>query len=144
IRISGGSTGPAVVDSLGESVRRAPDRLDTPRVSRPRSCPRRTTPASHPDPRYFAYYHQARTHLALDKDAPDLRPIELPAAGTIVEVPEVGACTTATSAGPRSPLPVRKESQPRTRYERAPAVAMSPPLRPLRSGHRRVDNLSSS
>ena len=40
--------------------------------------------------RYFAYYHQARTHLALDKDAPDLRPIELPAAGKIVEVPEVG------------------------------------------------------
>jgi transposase InsO family protein len=40
--------------------------------------------------RYFAYYHQARTHLALDKDAPDLRPIELPAADKIVEVPEVG------------------------------------------------------
>ena len=40
--------------------------------------------------RYFAYYHQARTHLALDKDAPDLRPIEVPAAGKIVQVPEVG------------------------------------------------------
>ncbi len=40
--------------------------------------------------RYFAYYHQARTHLALDKDAPDLRPIELPTAGKIVQVPEVG------------------------------------------------------
>jgi transposase InsO family protein len=40
--------------------------------------------------RYFVYYHQARTHLALDKDAPDLRPIELPAAGKIVEVAEVG------------------------------------------------------
>jgi transposase InsO family protein len=40
--------------------------------------------------RYFDYYHQARTHLALDKDAPDLRPIELPAAGKIVEVPVVG------------------------------------------------------
>ena len=39
---------------------------------------------------YFAYYHQARTHLALDKDAPELRPIELPAAGQIVELPEVG------------------------------------------------------
>ena len=39
---------------------------------------------------YFAYYHQARTHLALDKDAPDLRPIELPAAGKIVPLPEVG------------------------------------------------------
>ena len=40
--------------------------------------------------RYFTYYHQARTHLALDKDAPDLRPIALPEAGKIVEVPEVG------------------------------------------------------
>jgi putative transposase len=39
---------------------------------------------------YFAYYHQARTHLALDKDAPDLRSIELPAAGKIVQLPEVG------------------------------------------------------
>jgi putative transposase len=39
---------------------------------------------------YFAYYHQARTHLALDKDAPELRLIELPAAGTIVQLPEVG------------------------------------------------------
>jgi putative transposase len=40
--------------------------------------------------RYVAYYHQARTHLALDKDAPDLRPIELPVAGKVEEVPEVG------------------------------------------------------
>ena len=40
--------------------------------------------------RYVAYYHEARTHLALDKDAPDLRPIELPAAGKIVQRPEVG------------------------------------------------------
>jgi transposase InsO family protein len=40
--------------------------------------------------RYVAYYHQARTHLALDKDAPGLRPIELPAAGKIVQLPEVG------------------------------------------------------
>jgi len=40
--------------------------------------------------RYFAYYHQVRTHLALDKDAPDLRPIERPATGRIVQRPEVG------------------------------------------------------
>jgi transposase InsO family protein len=39
--------------------------------------------------RYFVYYHQARTHLALDKDAPDLRPIEIPS-GKIVQLPEVG------------------------------------------------------
>jgi transposase InsO family protein len=40
--------------------------------------------------RYLAYYHQARTHLALDKDAPDLRPIQRPATGKIVQRPEVG------------------------------------------------------
>jgi putative transposase len=39
---------------------------------------------------YFAYYDQARTHLALDKDAPTVRLIELPAAGMIVELPEIG------------------------------------------------------
>jgi transposase InsO family protein len=40
--------------------------------------------------RYFSYYHQARTHLALDKDAPDIRPIALPVTGKIVQLPEVG------------------------------------------------------
>jgi transposase InsO family protein len=40
--------------------------------------------------RYFSYYHQARTHLALDKDAPGIRPITLPAAGKIAQLPEVG------------------------------------------------------
>ncbi len=40
--------------------------------------------------RYFSYYHRARTHLALDKDAPDVRPVELPEAGRIVQIPEVG------------------------------------------------------
>jgi putative transposase len=40
--------------------------------------------------RYFDYYHRARTHLSLDKDAPDFRSVELPEAGRIVEIPEVG------------------------------------------------------
>jgi len=40
--------------------------------------------------RYFSYYHRARTHLALDKDAPDGRPVELSGTGRIVEIPEVG------------------------------------------------------
>ena len=39
---------------------------------------------------YFAYYHQARTHLSLDKDTPDGRPIEPAGLGTIVPIPEVG------------------------------------------------------
>ncbi|MGH7304589.1 MAG: integrase core domain-containing protein [Candidatus Rokuibacteriota bacterium] len=40
--------------------------------------------------RYFAYYHRARTHIALDKDTPDVRAVELPNAGRIVQLPEVG------------------------------------------------------
>src|SRR5437667_5636832 len=39
---------------------------------------------------YFTYYHRARTRLALDKDAPDGRPIEGPAIGKVVQIPEVG------------------------------------------------------
>jgi transposase InsO family protein len=40
--------------------------------------------------RYFAYDHQARTHLSLDKDPPDGRPIEPPGLGMIIPIPEVG------------------------------------------------------
>jgi len=40
--------------------------------------------------RYFEYYHRARTHLSLDKDAPNVRAVELSEAGRIVEIPEVG------------------------------------------------------
>jgi putative transposase len=40
--------------------------------------------------RYFVYYHRARTHLALQKDAPDVRPIERPEGGKVVQIPEVG------------------------------------------------------
>src|SRR5213592_749630 len=40
--------------------------------------------------RYFAYYHRVRTHLSLDKDAPDRRPIEPPEFGTVIQIPEVG------------------------------------------------------
>jgi putative transposase len=40
--------------------------------------------------RYFAYYHRTRTHLSLEKDAPDGRPIDRPEVGTIVQIPEVG------------------------------------------------------
>jgi hypothetical protein len=39
---------------------------------------------------YFAYDHRARTHLSLEKDAPDDRPIEPPELGVIIPIPEVG------------------------------------------------------
>jgi putative transposase len=40
--------------------------------------------------RYVGYYQRARTHLALDTDAPDVRPVQFPAVGKLVQVPEVG------------------------------------------------------
>src|SRR5256714_232612 len=39
---------------------------------------------------YFQYYHKSRTHLSLDKDCPETRPIHPPAAGKIIAFPEVG------------------------------------------------------
>jgi transposase InsO family protein len=39
---------------------------------------------------YFSYYHRARTHLALAKDAPAGRPVEPPEVGTLVQISEVG------------------------------------------------------
>jgi transposase InsO family protein len=45
----------------------------------------RRTPA-----RYFAYYHRARTHLSLDKDAPHGRSIEQPKLGRVIPIREVG------------------------------------------------------
>jgi putative transposase len=39
---------------------------------------------------YFSYYHRARTHLSLDKDAPGGRLVEFPEAGGIVAIREVG------------------------------------------------------
>ena len=39
---------------------------------------------------YCSYYERARTHLALDKDAPIPRPVMPAGAGDIVAIPEVG------------------------------------------------------
>jgi transposase InsO family protein len=49
--------------------------------------------------RYFAYYHQARTHLALDKDATDLRPIELSTRISSTSCAAISAPTPLYSAG---------------------------------------------
>jgi putative transposase len=40
--------------------------------------------------KYLSYYHRARTHLALEKDAREPRPIQTPEHGHVIEVPEVG------------------------------------------------------
>jgi putative transposase len=39
---------------------------------------------------YFEYYEHSRTHLALEKDAPESRAIHPPALGTVVELPQAG------------------------------------------------------
>jgi transposase InsO family protein len=39
---------------------------------------------------FVDYYHRTRTHLALNKDAPDPRSVQLPSAGRIICIPEVG------------------------------------------------------
>jgi putative transposase len=40
---------------------------------------------------YFAYYHHARTHLSLAKDAPISRPVQAVTEGQVVAFREVGA-----------------------------------------------------
>jgi transposase InsO family protein len=39
---------------------------------------------------FSEYYHRSRTHLSLQKDTPDKRPIQPRSAGKIVAIPEVG------------------------------------------------------
>jgi transposase InsO family protein len=39
---------------------------------------------------YFSYYHTARTHLALDKQCPEPRSVELPDQGTVIAFPHNG------------------------------------------------------
>ena len=39
---------------------------------------------------YFDYYEHSRTHLALEKEAPESRAIQRPELGAVVELPQVG------------------------------------------------------
>ena len=39
---------------------------------------------------YFSYYHRSRTHLSLDKDAPESRAVQALQAGRIIQIQEVG------------------------------------------------------
>ena len=39
---------------------------------------------------YFAYYHEARTHLSLDRNAPVPREVEPPSNGRVIAIPMVG------------------------------------------------------
>ena len=39
---------------------------------------------------FVDYYHRSRTHLALEKDSPEPRPIQPPSAGRIIAIPLMG------------------------------------------------------
>ena len=39
---------------------------------------------------FIGYYHRTRTHLSLQKDTPDPRPVQPPEAGPVISIPEVG------------------------------------------------------
>ena len=39
---------------------------------------------------YFAYYHESRAHLSLDRNSPILREIEPPERGKVIAIPQVG------------------------------------------------------
>jgi putative transposase len=39
---------------------------------------------------YFEYYERSRTHLALEKDAPVSRAVQLPELSRVIELPQVG------------------------------------------------------
>jgi putative transposase len=67
---------------------------------------------------YFRYYHGTRTHLTLDKDAPDGRPVELPMAGKIVQLSEVGGLhhrylRQAASSASSVFCPAKRATRPR-------------------------------
>ena len=38
---------------------------------------------------FVAYYHESRTHLSLEKDSPEPRPVQAPEVGNIVAIPQV-------------------------------------------------------
>jgi hypothetical protein len=72
---------PVVVrHELARSSRRSPNRIRRSRYSS------RIDRTNH----YLIYYHTARTHLSLDKDAPEPRLVEHLDQGRIVETPMVG------------------------------------------------------
>ena len=39
---------------------------------------------------FMAYYHESRTHLSLDKDTPEPRPMQPPEIGRVIAIPQVG------------------------------------------------------
>ena len=68
---------------------------------------------------YVDYYQRTRTHLSLDKDCPDCRPIQRRRVGRIVAIPKVMACIIATNVSP--PDSSRTPAHQSSRGGRTPA-----------------------
>ena len=76
--------------TLAESICRAPHRLDPPRMFGSHHHLQRASLAPRPVEHIFNIITKTRTHLSLDKDCPQPRPIQPPSAGKIIAFPEVG------------------------------------------------------
>jgi hypothetical protein len=50
---------------------------------------------------FLEYYHETQTHLSLEKDTPESRPVQPLESGRVVAVPQVGVCIIGTDAEPR-------------------------------------------
>ena len=66
---------------------------------------------------YVQYYHETRTHLALEKDTPASRSVQTPELGQVVALPQVGGLLIGTNVGRRDswlcrelPRPVVREA----------------------------------
>ena len=75
---------------------------------------------------YLTYYHRCRTHLSLEKDAPEPRPVERLDQGEVIEMPMVGGLHLATHR--LSLLPLVRPSVTR-QPDRAEHPAKDPPLK---------------
>ena len=94
---------------------------------------------------FISYYHRIRTHLALEKDAPDPRSVQPPDAGLIISIPEVGglhhryerraACTGLLDTAGRNgyPLPASVQSTNQKQGATIPFAAIND--RATFSGH---------
>jgi putative transposase len=75
--------------TLAELLRRARDRLDSPRVFGSHRDPQ-PTPSAPRTVLLRRLLQHTRTHLSLDKDCPDPRPIQPRRIGRVVALPKVG------------------------------------------------------
>jgi hypothetical protein len=75
--------------AVAKGLRQTGHRNHSPRQLRPCHCVQRTQPLP-ASSSFVEYYHRNRTHLGLQKDTPESRPVQSAEAGHIISIPEVG------------------------------------------------------